>query len=119
MSSFINMYLSVLGKVPVIGLILLASVSVIVGDYAAKAWATNNKGIFLLIAFAGYLFSGFFYIPTLLREGLIVTSVIWGLLSTLGFIVIGFVVFKETLSVTQTVAAILGIISILILTIFD
>lgn len=119
MSGFISAYLSLLGKVPVIGLILLASASVIIGDYAAKAWSTNHKGIFLLIAFAGYFFSGFFYIPTLLREGLIVTSVIWGLLSTIGFIVIGLLIFRETLSLTQIIAVVLGIISILILTIFD
>lgn len=119
MSSFIGAYISLLSKIPVIGLILLASASVILGDYAAKAWSTNNKGMYLLLAFAGYFFSGFFYIPTLLREGLIVTSVIWGLLSTIGFIVIGLLIFKETLSVTQIIAVTLGIISILVLTILD
>jgi len=113
------MYISVLSKVPVMVLILLASISVIIGDYSAKTWSLNHKGIFLLLAFAGYFFSGFFYIPTLLREGLIVTSVIWGLLSTIGFITIGLVVFKEVLSVTQIVAVVLGISSILILTIFN
>jgi len=76
MSNLINAYLSVLGRIPVIGLILAASASVIMGDFAAKAWSVNHKESYLFLAFAGNFLSGFFYIPTLLREGLIVTSVI-------------------------------------------
>ena len=116
-STLINAYLSLLGRVPVVGLILAASVSVIVGDYAAKAWSMSHREWYLFLAFAGYFFSGFFYIPTLLRDGLIVTSVIWVLLSTIGFLVIGILIFKETLSLTQTIAVILGVISVLVLTI--
>ena len=76
-STLINAYLSLLGRVPVVGLLLAASISVIVGDYAAKAWSQSHREWYLFLAFAGYFFSGFFYIPTLLRDGLIVTSVIW------------------------------------------
>ena len=119
MENMITVYLNVLGKIPVIGLIMLASLSVIIGDYAAKAWSVNHKGLLLLVAFVGYFFSAFFYTPTLLREGLIITSVIWVLLSTIGFILIGLLIFKETLSALQAVAVVLGIISIFILTIFD
>ena len=75
-STLINAYLSLLGRVPVVGLILAASISVIVGDYAAKAWSQSHREWYLFLAFAGYFFSGFFYIPTLLRDGLIVTSII-------------------------------------------
>ena len=117
MLSPVDVYLTILNKIPVIGLIFLASVSVIIGDYAAKTWSVNHKEAYLLLAFAGYFFSAFFYIPTLLREGLIITSVLWVLLSTIGFIVIGLFIFKETLSLLQTIAVILGIISIMILTI--
>jgi len=118
-TSLINAYLSLLGRVPVVGLILVSSVSVIVGDYAAKAWSLSHsqREWYLFLAFAGYFFSGFFYIPTLLRDGLIVTSVLWVLLSTIGFLVIGIVIFKETLSLTQTIGVILGVISVLVLTI--
>jgi multidrug transporter EmrE-like cation transporter len=100
-------------------LILMAAVSVIVGDYAAKAWSFSHgqREWYLLLAFAGYFFSGFFYVPSLLREGLIITSVLWVLLSAVRFLVIGIVIFKETLSLTQTVGVILGIISVLLLTI--
>ncbi len=119
MTNLINVYVSVLSKLPVLVLIVFAASSVIIGDYAAKAWSENHKVAYLLCAFLGYFFSGFFYIPTLLREGLIISSVIWGLLSTIGFVIIGWLIFKEALSFTQIIAIAFGIVSILILTIFD
>jgi hypothetical protein len=89
MTTLIKAYLSLLGRVSVFGLILMAAVSVIVGDYAAKAWSLSHGQMewYLFLAFAGYFFSGFFYVPSLLREGLIVTSVLWVLLSAVGFLV--------------------------------
>jgi multidrug transporter EmrE-like cation transporter len=108
-----------MAKIPVMGLILLAAASVIFGDYSAKYWSVHYDGKYLLFALVGYFLSGFFYTPTLLRDGLIITSVIWCLLSTIGFVVIGLVIFKETLSVPQVVAVTLGVISILMLTAFD
>ena len=111
----INAYIALLGAVPVTGLIVLAALSVIAGDYAAKMWSVNGSGLYLVIALTGYFFSGFFYIPTLLREGLIVTSVVWLVLSTAGFLIIGALIFKESLSSIQIIAIFLGIVSILIL----
>ncbi|MEI6057924.1 MAG: hypothetical protein WCQ60_03055 [bacterium] len=119
MPNLINLYLSFANKIPVLGLIVLAALSVITGDYAAKAWSVHHKSSYFLLALAGYFFSGFFYIPTLMRDGLIVTSVTWVLLSTIGFLVIGLLIFKETLSVAQAIAVVLGIVSVIILTIFD
>ncbi len=117
--SLVSTYITLASKIPVFGLILLAATSVIIGDYSAKAWSVSHSNLYLFLAFLGYFFSGFFYIPTLLREGLIITSVLWGLLSTIGFIVIGYVIFKESLSISQTIAVSLGVVSILILTIAD
>lgn len=115
----IKAYISLLGSVPVLVLIILASASVIMGDYTAKAWSVSHKPLLLVLAFLGYFLSGFFYIPTLLREGLIVTSVLWAVISTIGFLVIGFVIFKEQLSLMQIIAVIIGIISILLLSVFE
>jgi multidrug transporter EmrE-like cation transporter len=117
--SLVNTYVSLASKIPVTILIILAAASVIIGDYSAKAWSVSQNNMYLLLAFLGYFFSGFFYIPTLLREGLIITSVLWVLLSTIGFIVSGYVIFKESLSLAQTIAVTLGIVSILILSVVD
>jgi multidrug transporter EmrE-like cation transporter len=115
----IKAYLVLMGTIPVIGLVVLASASVIIGDFAAKAWSVSQKPYSLVLAFLGYFLSGFFYIPTLLREGLIVTSVMWAIISTVGFLVIGFVIFKEQLSLMQIIAVTIGIMSILMLSVFE
>lgn len=108
-----------MNKFPVFVLVLCSAGGVILGDYAAKSWSITHNGSSLLMAWFGYFLSGFFYVPTLLREGLIVTSVLWVLLSTLGYLTIGFLIFKESLSVVQLFAVALGIISIFVLTIAD
>ena len=106
-----------LAKLPVIVLLLLSATSVVVGDYFAKSWSTNQKGIFLVIALTGYFFSGIFYIPSLLKQGLVITSIIWSLLSILGFLFIGLVLFQETLSATQMVGVGFGVVALILLAI--
>jgi len=114
-----NLFTKILPSLPVYVLLLLSSIGVITGDYFAKLWSTNTKTIFLILAFVGYFVSAFFYIPTLLREGLIITSVIWSLISIAGFLAIGFLIFKESLNCLQVVGICLGIISLVILTIAE
>jgi multidrug transporter EmrE-like cation transporter len=95
-------------------LLALSSASVIVGDAFAKSWSVHQRGWMLAFAFAGYLGSALFYIPSLLKEGLIVTSVIWSLVSTIGFLVIGLLFFHETMSRWQAVAVVLGVLSLVV-----
>src|SRR5258708_1160457 len=118
MKNIIDLYISSLNKLPVLVLVVLAALSVIVGDYAAKTWSVTQSGFYLFLAFTAYFLSAFFYTPSLLREGLIINSVLWGLISTIGLLVIGLLVFREQLSWVQLVAVILGTISVLILTIW-
>ena len=59
-STLINAYLSLLGRVPVVGLLLAASISVIVGDYAAKAWSQSHLAAVPLSSLRGLLFFWFF-----------------------------------------------------------
>lgn len=87
----------------------------ITGDYFAKYWSINQKTIFFIISFSVYAIAGIFYIPTLLREGLVITSIIWSVLCAAGFIVVGLLIFKESLSVFQTIGIVLGVLSIIIL----
>lgn len=108
-------YLSIMAKIPVIYLLILSGSGVIVGDIAAKYWSTNLQTAYFMIAIVGYFASGFFYIPVLLREGLVVTSVIWSLISMLGFVFIGLVMFKESLTAIQSIGVAFGVISMIIL----
>ena len=110
-----NFYIELFQKIPVSVLLLLSAASVISGDYFAKFWSTNRKPLFLAIALVSYLFSGVFYIPTLLRQGLVTTSVIWSILGIVGFVFIGLVIFKETLTGTQILGVVVGSIALVIL----
>ncbi len=112
-----NPVVELLQKLPVWLLLILSASSVIAGDFFAKYWSIHLRSVFYFLAIASYMLSGFFYIPTLLREGLIVTSVIWSVLSIVGFLVIGLLIFKETLSTVEIVGVLFGVISLVILSI--
>lgn len=108
-----------LNKISVFGLILLAAASVIFGDFAAKLWSTNHNNNWYAIALVGYFLSGVFYIPTLLREGLVITSILWSVLSIIGFLAIGLIIFRESVSNLQILGILLGVVSIVILTMVE
>ena len=109
--------ISIFNKIPVLILLLLSTVAVLFGDYMGKYWSTNPKPIFFVLALLGYLLTGFFYVPILLREGLVVSALLWVLLDTLGFIFIGLVLFHEQLNLLQIIGIILGIISLIVLSV--
>ena len=113
----ITIYLILAGKLTVQTLLLFSASAVVAGDYFAKLWSTNQRTVFLLAAFLGYFLSSVFYIPTLLREGLVVTSVIWSLLSIIGFLFVGLVIFREQLTTLQIIGVIFGIIALAILSV--
>lgn len=102
-------------QMPVALMLILSATSVVLGDLFAKFWSINQKGWFFGIALVGYFLSGLFYIPTLLKKGLVLTSVIWSLLSIIGFLFIGLVLFKESLMPVQIVGITLGVIALILL----
>jgi len=108
-------FIDIFSRFPVWVLLGLSAASVILGDYFSKSWSLDQRPVFYWLGLAGYLLSGVFFIPTLLREGLVLASVIWLIVSTAGFIVIGVVLFKEALSPLQIVGVALATISLIIL----
>ena len=92
-------YIELMGKIPVLALLLISGTGVIVGDVFAKYWSLNQRWPLLVAAFIGYFTASFFYIPTLLREGLVITSVIWSLIGFIGFLFVGLVLFKESINI--------------------
>ncbi len=110
-----SLFTEILPKLSVPALIFLSACGVILGDYSAKMWSIQPKALWLALAFLGYTMSAFFYIPSLLKEGLVVTSILWDLLSVVGFLVIGLVIFKESLSPWQTAGATLGVVALIML----
>ena len=95
-------------------LVTLAAISVILGDVFAKYWSQNQRMLYYVLGLIFYLLSGFFYIPSLLKEGLVVTSTLWSLLGIIGFLVIGLVFFKEPLTLLQGIGVAFGAVSLII-----
>lgn len=102
-------------KIPVWLLLSLSAGSVIIGDLMGKFWSVNSRPLFYVIALICYFLSGVFYIPSLMREGLVITSVIWSILSIAGFLFIGLVVFNESLTPLQITGVVLGVIALILL----
>ncbi len=117
MDAVVSVVVAALNRLPVLGLIGLAATSVLIGDVLAKFWSIHQRPILLVGALIAYAGSGFFYTPTLLRSGLVITSLIWVLASTTGFLVIGIIFFHETLSLPQMVGVLFGLIALVLLTI--
>lgn len=114
-----QLFLIIMNKIPVLILLIISAIFMITGDYFAKYWSINQKVIFFIIAFLTYSIAGIFYIPTLLREGLVITSVIWTVICSAGFLIVGLIIFKEHLTTWQTIGVMLGVISVFILAYFD
>jgi len=110
-----NYLFSHINLFPVWILLLLSAASNIVGDFFAKFWSTNHRHTYFTAAILSFLCSGVFYAFTLLREQLIVASMIWSILSIMGFLFIGLFIFHEELSSVQTVGVGLGVASLVVL----
>ena len=107
--------IEILRNIPLPVFFLASLVAVLVGDFFAKSWSVSLKGSFFIIASLGYLLSGILYMPTLLQKGLVITATIWMILNIIGFLVIGFMVFKENITALQTFGLVLGVIALAIL----
>lgn len=105
----------ILRKLPVLLLISLAALYGILGDLFAKYWALNRTATFWILTVVFYCLSGIIFMPSLLKEGLIIAAMIWVLVSAIGFLFLGIVVFKETLTTLQMLGVFLGIASLIML----
>lgn len=112
-----NAFIELMAKLPLWSLLILSGTSVALGDFFAKSWSVERRSWLILAMVLGYFFSGFFYLPTLLKGGLIVTSMIWSLLSTLALVAIGLFIFHESLTSLQIVGLILGTVAIMVLSV--
>ena len=96
-------------------LLLVSALLVVVGDVFAKYWSLNQKTSFFIIGVLGYFLSGVVYIPTLLRKGLVITGMVYSLFSIVGFLIVGLIFFKETLTLLQGIGVMLGVIALILL----
>jgi len=112
-----QIFLNLASKIPVLVLLCLGVAMVLIGDVFAKLWSIHpDKSLFFWFTVVAYGLSSFFYIPTLLREGLVITSILWSLLGFIGFLFIGLVVFRESLTHLQIAGVAIGLVSLVLLT---
>lgn len=104
-----------LQSLPLFLLIFLSGLSLVVGDLLAKFWSENRQMTYFVGAIVAYVFYGLFFIPTLTKEGLIVSALAVILINIIGFVLIGLIIFKETLSIYQTAGLVLGTVAIFLL----
>jgi len=110
----IKTYLNLISNIPTAWLIIISGILVIIGDYTGKLWSENLRDAWFYFAILTYFLSGLLYIPVLTRENLTTTSVIWSLISILGFLFIGLVIFREKLTTLQVFGLLFGVISLAI-----
>lgn len=113
--NMLKYWISIAQKIPLLVLILISASSVVLGDYFAKSWSVSQRGWLFGGAFIAYGLSSIFYVPTLMREGLVVTSLLWTITATAGFLIIGLVLFREQLTMGQWIGIGFGVTALVIL----
>jgi multidrug transporter EmrE-like cation transporter len=93
------------------------AIGTVSGDYFAKSWSLSGDRLTLYAAWLAYLLAGMFYCPLVSKSGLMVSSLQWMVLSTIGFTFIACVIFQEQLAPMQLGGVVLGIISLALLSI--
>lgn len=102
-------------KLPLLVLIILSGLSLVIGDLFAKYWSIDKHNYQFIAAIICYILYGIFFLPTLLKEDLVVSALAVILVNIIGFIFIGLAIFQESLTPVQIIGLILGIISIILL----
>lgn len=110
-----KLLLEILQKIPIQLLLFLSALSVVLGDFFAKYWSTNQRKLFFAVALLAYFLSGVLFIPALLKERLVISAMLYTLFSVSGFLFIGLIIFKESLSMLEAVGVVLGIVALIIL----
>ena len=99
-------------------LIFIAMVFYGFGEYSSKMYANTTDNRYGIMAMLGYIVTAFCFLPTIIRyNSLTILGTIWNILYVLITLFIGLVVFKEPVTTTQAIGIVLGIVSIVLLTI--
>lgn len=101
--------------IPTWALLVLVAGCIVIGDTIIKYWTGNQKDWMVVVVLVFYTISGLLYFPTLLNENLTTATVIWSVLSLIGSVLVGLLIFRETVSLVQGVGIMLGILSVILI----
>lgn len=97
-------------------LLAASGVFAIIADTIAKLWSLNSDGprgrLLWLCAIAFYQLASVAYVGTLKADGLVKTSLVWSVFTTFGFLLVGMVGFRASLTATQAVGVAFGSVSL-------
>ena len=103
-----------LETIPIRYLLALSAITTVSGDYFGKLWSINHQTMTFVIAFILYATGGLFFIPTLAKESLVVSTIVWVLLAEVGNLAIGLLAFHEKIDVLQSFGLAFGFVAICI-----
>lgn len=106
-----------LKDVPVGVLLTLSICLTILGDYFAKKRSIFPNTRLYLLTMGFWMIANFFFIPALLKKTLITNGLIFTLGNIMGFTLVGWLLFKESLSSSGIAGLILGTIALVLLVI--
>lgn len=98
-------------------LIIFAILIDTVGDISSKFAAVKNKNIYLIVAISLYILSTFIWAISLRHNDLSKATVIFNTLNVIAVVFAGVLIFKESLTTLNIVGIVLGIISVVLLSI--
>lgn len=98
--------------------LLIAMVFYAIGEYSSKQYANTTLVKFGVYAMIGYTINALCFLPALSKmNSLTVLGTIWNLGYVFVTLFLGLIIFKEPITTTQIIGLVLGVISIILLTI--
>lgn len=96
--------------------LILSGLCFAAGEYFSKDWANTKSSLSMLFAFASYMIGTAVWFPAIdSKNHLAIVGTIWSVLSFLGSIAIGTLVFGEKLSTVGWVGVAMALGSIILL----
>lgn len=87
-----------------------------ISDILGKEWSLNNRWWLFALALFGYIATNLFWLYALKNGvGLARGAVVFSAGSAILGVISGFLLYKETLTITQTLGVIIGLISLILI----
>ncbi len=105
--------MNIMLKVPAFVWLLISTLFCAFGEYLSKKWGMNPGWTFAFLVSGVYAIGAMFWLPALLHKNqLAVMGTIWALMTAILTVVIGLLVFHESLTIFQIVGIMLALVSL-------
>lgn len=98
-----------------LGLLLLAVTLEVIADVLFKKWSIDGKNAALAIGLLLYFIGTIFWAVSLRHEFLTKAISIFTIINLIAVVLVGFLYFKEDISLTNKIGIVLGIISVILI----